>query len=451
MTHDLVFCGGNVVDTRTKTSRIANVAVKNGKISCISEQPLFSYRTIDVRGKWVCPGFIDTHSHLDGYDYGGRLSVMQGITTIVGGNCGLSPVDMAEFFNAQDVQGYVLNQAMCVGHSFSLRKAVGVHDTMQKAGAAQIDAMVRLATEALDDGACGISLGLDYAPGTALAEIDAMAQLAADYGRILSVHTRLFTQNDLYSLYEMLAAAKRTGVRLLLSHFVYQYSGFGSLRPAIDVVNAARQNGLDVWADTGMYTDWATFINTATFDEQTIKDNSLRFGDMIVASGKYVGQRLNRDLYDLLRTKYPDESVICFSGCEQEIFDAMCLPYAMVSTDAGTYPPGEGHPQIAGTFPRYFRKMVREKAFLSPEEAVYKATLLPAKTFNLTQKGVLAEGFDADITVLDFDTVHDHAQMPDKGEPDASPDGIPYVMINGVLAVDGGVFQNTRSGKTIRY
>ena len=451
MTHDIVFCGGRIVDTQTKTSRIANIAVKNGKISCISTQPIFAKRTIDVHGKWVCPGFIDAHSHLDGYDYGGRLSVMQGITTSIGGNCGLSPIDMAEFFDTQDTQGYVLNQAMCVGHSFSLRKAVGVHDTMQKAGAAQIDAMVRLAAQALEDGACGISLGLDYAPGTALSEIEAMAQLAADYGRVLSVHTRLFTQNDLYSLYEMLAAVKRTGGRLLLSHFVYQYSGFGSLQPAIDVVNAARKNGLDVWADTGMYTDWATFINTATFDEQTIKDNSLRFGDMVVASGKYTGQRLNRDLYDLIRAKYPDESVICFSGCEREIFDAMCLPYAMVSTDAGAYPQGEGHPQIAGTFPRYFRKMVREKALLSPEEAVYKATLLPANTFGLAQKGVLAEGFDADITVLDLDAVHDRAQMPDKGEPDTPPEGIPYVMVGGVLAVDDGIFQSTRSGKIIRY
>ena len=81
-----------------------------------------------------------------------------------------------------------------------------------------------------------------------------------------------------YSLYEMLAAAKRSGGRLLLSHFVYQYSGFGTLRPALDVVDAARAKGMDVWMDSGMYTDWATYAGTATFDEQTIKDNSLRFG-----------------------------------------------------------------------------------------------------------------------------------------------------------------------------
>ena len=140
----------------------------------------------------------------------------------------------------------------------------------------------------------------------------------------------------------MLAAAKRSGGRLLLSHFVYQYSGFGTLRPALDVVDAARAKGMDVWMDSGMYTDWATYAGTATFDEQTIKDNSLRFGDMVAATGKYTGTRLNRELYELLRHKYPDESIICYSGEPYEIYEALQKPYAMMSTDAGAYAPARG-------------------------------------------------------------------------------------------------------------
>lgn len=278
-----------------------------------------------------------------------------------------------------------------------------------------------------------------------------MAAIAAEYGRCLPVHTRLFTQNDLYSLYEMLAAAKRSGGRLLLSHFVYQYSGFGTLRPALDVVDAARAKGMDVWMDSGMYTDWATYAGTATFDEQTIKDNSLRFGDMVAATGKYTGTRLNRELYELLRHKYPDESIICYSGEPYEIYEALQKPYAMMSTDAGAYAPGEGHPQIAGSYPRFLRKMVREKRLLGLEEAVYKCTLLPAQTYHIPGKGVLEPGYDADLVLFDRDAVRDNAKMPDKGEPDAPPDGIPYVMVNGVFAVDDGVFQNTRSGSVIRY
>ncbi len=448
---DVLFVGGRVVDVRTRTSRLANVAVEHGKIVDVSAHELPARRVVDASGLIVSPGFIDVHGHLDGHPYAGQLSAMQGITTTVGGNCGLSPLDFEEWFAEQERTGYVLNQAELVGHTFSMRAAVGLTDPGVRAGAAHILAMVRIAERALQAGAAGVSLGLDYAPGSSLAEIEAMAALAAEYGRNLPVHTRLFTQNDLYSLYEVLAAAKHSGARLLLSHFVYQYSGFGTLRPALDVVDGARAKGLDVWIDSGMYTDWATYAGTTTFDEQTVKDNSLRFGDMVAATGKYTGTRLNRELYELLRDKYPNESIICYSGEEHEVAEALCKPYAMMSTDAAGYARGEGHPQIAGSYPRFFRKLVREQHALGLEEAVYKCTLLPAETYRLAFKGVLEQGYDADLVLFDRNAIRDNAKMPDKGEPDAAPDGIPYVMVNGVFAVDGGVYQNTRSGRILRF
>ena len=203
---DVVFTGGRVVDVRTCTSRIANVAVEHGKIVDISAHELPAKRVVDAAGLVVAPGFIDVHGHLDGHAYAGQLSAMQGITTTVGGNCGLSPLDLEGWFAGQARTGYVINQAELVGHSFSMRRAVGIEDVNARASAAQTDAMIRIADRALRAGAAGVSLGLDYAPGSGLAEIDAMAAIAAEYGRCLPVHTRLFTQNDLYSLYEAAAA-----------------------------------------------------------------------------------------------------------------------------------------------------------------------------------------------------------------------------------------------------
>lgn len=443
-----------VVNVKDKTSALGSIAVEEGKISQIFSEnsPLpAAKRVVDATGLVAAPGFIDVHGHLDGDAYSAGLSVMQGITTTIGGNCGLSPLNMGEYFAKQERDGYVINQAELVGHSFSMRKAVGLTDVNQRASKKQVEQMVAIGRRALEEGAAGVSLGLDYSPGASLDEINAMARLAAEYSRILPVHTRLFTQNDLYSLYEMLAAVKHSGGRLLLSHFVYQYSGFGTLHPALHIVDEARARGMDVWIDSGMYTDWATYVNTATFDEQTIQDNSLRFGDMVVATGKYTGTRLNRDLYLLLRKKYPDDSIICFSGKPFEVYDTLIKPYAMMSTDAGAYAPGEGHPQIAGSYPRYLRKMVREEKLLPLEEAVYKATLLPAETFHLKNKGQLAPGYDADIVLFDINTVCDNAKTPDKGEPDAPPTGIPYVLVNGVFAVDKGEFQDTKSGKVLRF
>ena len=187
---DVVFTGGRVVDVRTCTSRIANVAVEHGKIVDISAHELPAKRVVDAAGLVVAPGFIDVHGHLDGHAYAGQLSAMQGITTTVGGNCGLSPLDIEGWFAGQARTGYVINQAELVGHSFSMRRAVGIEDVNARASAAQTDAMVRIADRALRAGAAGVSLGLDYAPGSGLAEIDAMAAIAAEYGRCLPVHTR---------------------------------------------------------------------------------------------------------------------------------------------------------------------------------------------------------------------------------------------------------------------
>ena len=125
---DVVFTGGRVVDVRTCTSRIANVAVEHGKIVDISAHELPAKRVVDAAGLVVAPGFIDVHGHLDGHAYAGQLSAMQGITTTVGGNCGLSPLDLEGWFAGQARTGYVINQAELVGHSFSMRRAVGIED-----------------------------------------------------------------------------------------------------------------------------------------------------------------------------------------------------------------------------------------------------------------------------------------------------------------------------------
>lgn len=449
--YDIAFENGILVDTENKTLHTANLAVKDGKIAAISSSSLSAKRVIDASGLIVSPGFVDVHSHIDGNQRGAMLSAMQGITTVLSGNCGLSPLDMRQHFDMVKNQGLCVNEAMLIGHSFSLREAAGVESENAKATRAQLDKMLFMAEDALKNGAFGVSLGLDYSPGASSSEIDAMARLCADYNGIFPVHTRLFTQNDFYSLYEILSVAKKHSSRLLFSHFVYQYCGFGAMNTAIDIVAKARNNGINVFIDSGMYTDWATYVGTATFDERTIADNALRFGSMVCVTGKYTGQRLNRELYTLLREKYPEESVVCFCGNEKEIFDTICQSFAMPSTDAGVYRQGEGHPQIAGTFPRYFRKLVRENQLLSLAEAVFKATLLPCSVLNIPSKGILKEGYDADITCFNSEIIHDNAALPHVGEPDAYPTGIPYVMVNGILTVDNGDFTYKNCGKSLVF
>lgn len=447
--YDLVINNGLVVDTVSKTSSILNIGVEGGKISVLSETPLVGAKEIDAAGKYVCPGFIDVHGHIDGHFYSGELSACQGITTTIGGNCGLSPLDIGRFFDEQTAAGFYIHQAEFIGHSFTLRQAVGLTDTWQRASGDQIKKMEELASAALDAGACGISFGLDYSPGASLEEMRALCAVAAAKNKPMAVHTRLFTDNDINSLYEVLAAAKSTGVAVLISHFVYQY-GNGSMEEALEIVDKARSEGLNIFIDSGMYTDWSTYVGTETYSEDAIRDNGYVFGDFVVATGKYAGQRMTKPIYDEIRECFPDDSVICFTGKQQEVYMALMKDYAMPSTDAGAYDEGEGHPQIAGTYPKYLIEMVRDKKYLTMEEAVYKASLLPAQFFKMETKGILAPGMDADIVVVDLKRLKDNADFPHLGRPDGKPLGIDEVIVGGGLVVHNGHFTKIRPGRIIK-
>ncbi|SFM19332.1 N-acyl-D-amino-acid deacylase family protein [Pelosinus propionicus] len=400
----------------------------------------------DVEGKIVCPGFIDIHGHVDWDDYCGELSLRQGITTTVGGNCGLSPLDINSFFSAQEKQGFIVNQAELIGHSISLRKEVGVTDPLKPATPEQLRQMEHLVEKAFEEGACGLSLGLAYAPGSSNDEIMNLSKIAARYGRIVAVDTRMITGIDMYSLVEVIAIARQTGARIQVSHFVYQY-GTGVMEEAISVINRARFEGLDIRFDSGMYTQWATHIGAVLFNEEYMESNGWKLDDILVITGKYNGQRLTMDIYHELRTYYPDTAVVVFTGIEEEIYMALNHPFAMPSTDTGTYLPGEGHPQIAGSFPRYIKKMVTERYELTIMEAVRKATLLPAETLGFTSKGRLRKGMDADIVVFDIKNIADKAVF---GEPNAHPEGIEYVFLNGKLALAKGELIDTKAGKAVR-
>lgn len=173
---------GIVIDVVEKKQKKLNVGILGDKIVALSEEPLEADRVVDASGLIVSPGFIDVHGHIDGDLYAGELSACQGITTTIGGNCGYSPVNLREFFDQQDASGFPIHQAMLIGHGIPLRRAAGLFDPYEAGNQEQIQIMVDVAKKALDDGACGISFGLDYVPGCSLEEVMALASLCESYG-----------------------------------------------------------------------------------------------------------------------------------------------------------------------------------------------------------------------------------------------------------------------------
>lgn len=445
--YDLVIKNGILVDPEKGTISRNNVGISGNKIVKVTSDEIDGESEIDVGGRVVCPGFIDVHSHLDGCMETGKLSALQGITTSIGGNCGISPVNMKGFFDSQDEKGFIINQAELIG-AVSLREAVGITDPYTSANKEQIDKMSEFLAKAFEEGAMGLSLGIEYCPGCSFEEMLTLSQLASKYDRIIAIHTNVGGPNNLYSLIQVIDLAKATGAHFLVSHFVYQY-GTGIMTEALELVDKARDEGIKISVDSGMYKDFTTFIGSTVYDEAYMKLFGWKYEDLIAASGKYKGKRLTLEMYKELRTYYPNQAVICCTGVEEEIYEALNKSYVMPSSDTGKDP--RSHPQNVGTFPRFFRKMVRERKELSLLEAVKRCTLLPAEVFNLKDKGKLSEGADADIVIMDINKIADKAEFPDIGEPDAVPLGIDYVIVNGrIVAKEGKLIGNVLPGKTLR-
>lgn len=406
-------------------------------------------RTLDAGGGLLTPGFIDIHSHTDNDVPCAEKLLAQGVTTAVSGNCGISPVDFSAFFAEFEAAGYPINQAEQAGHS-ALRAAAGQNNVYAPASAAQIEMMKKLAGEAFARGACGLSFGLEYAPGSPPAEVLELAKTAAEAGRVISIHTRLTKPNDIDSLREALELAPETGARVVISHLVYMFTG-GGLKRAVELITQYRKNGADVWVDSGMYTAFATYAGTPVFDEQVFREWGFSFDKLRAATGKYAGQVLTPEQYREIRRDSPGELFIYDAGVPEDIYTAYSLDDVMVSTDAGKAPPGQGHPQGAATYPFFFRVMVNETKKLTLPDALRRCTLLPARAMGWTKKGRLVPGADADLVVLDMENLREGAGFPGTGDPDTPPSGIRHVFVNGKLAIENGKrLSGVNAGKSLR-
>ncbi|WP_081503689.1 amidohydrolase family protein [Treponema primitia] len=388
---------------------------------------------VDAAGGYLTPGFIDVHSHTDNHLVCAEKLLAQGITTVLSGNCGISPVDFSRFFAEFEETGFPIHQAEQVGHS-SLRAAAGQDNVYAPSSRDQLIIMKELAKKAFAEGAYGLSFGLEYVPGSPPEEVLELAQLAADAQRLISIHTRLTKLNDVDSLREALEIAPRTGARVIISHLVYMFTGDG-LKRAIELINTYRQRGADVWADSGVYTAFATGAGTPVFDEKVFFEWGMSFDRLRAGTGKYAGQFLDLEKYREIRRDSPGDSLIYDAGTPDDIFTAYSLDDVMVSTDSGENPPGQGHPQSAATFPRFLRVLVKERGQLSLLEALRRCTLIPARALGLAQKGRLAEGADADLVVLDWERLREAADFPGFGNPDAPPQGVKLVFVGGKLVI----------------
>ena len=449
--YDIVIINGTVVDPESCRTTVANIGISEGKIKAVARRELAGETVIDAAGKIVCPGFIDIHAHVEGNAACAEFMAAMGVTTVYNGNCGLSPDDFDAFFEKYEREGFLINQVEQAGHTM-LRNSVGLTDRYRPADARQIADMEAKLEHAFQCGVWGLSFGLEYCPGSSKEEVLALSKIAAKYGKMVSIHTRTDMFAGLESLKEAIDITRLTGAAVNISHLVYQF-GFGMAKQAVALIEDATRQGLDISVDSGVYCDFATAIGTAVFDDGCVEKWGCGYDSIVAATGKYRGMRLTKEQFLEMRRDTPTDTAIALVGHENEIYEILERPYVMMSTDAGTMYDNSlpGHPQDAGSYPRFFKKLVREQNRLSLPDAVRRCTYLPAKRLGLESKGRIKDGADADIVIFDLKTIEDKAQFPCYGSTSERPEGIDWVIVGGKVAVKGKeLLPGANSGKVLR-
>jgi N-acyl-D-amino-acid deacylase len=516
----VLLANGLIVDGTGSPAYYGDLLINGGEIELVSANALdFRGRRIDCTGKVVAPGFIDMHSHNDWVlAIEGRPELKtpftaQGVTTFVGGNCGFGiagyrkdsrhketlQTRAAGFFEIDwdGMDGYFAHLA-ANGISHNLRNLSGYGTTRASIKGfdptpltpEELSELLYLLEETLEQGAGGVSLGLQYEPGifARMSELEEVARLVKRRDKILTVHMKAYSAlsasyalnpfgrpHNLLAIEDMLDLARRTGVRLQLSHLIFVgEASWDTCHEALALIDAATQDGVDVKFDTYAYHCGTSIINVVMpawflarvpeafedrvallrlYAEMQLISRLLGFGyddiqitranhpDLEQFNGLFLGEIARErnmsqfeNFVDVARKSRGRARVLNHRySIREHVLEMMRHPASLFMTDAIVAPEGVQNPGAFGNFPR-FLQYARDYSLISLEEAVHKMTGASAERFQMQRRGLLERGYAADITVFDWKKVKDNNT---EKKTDARPDGIEMVFINGRQVVDG--------------
>ncbi|MEO5898031.1 MAG: D-aminoacylase [Vicinamibacterales bacterium] len=499
--HDIVITNARVVDGTGASWYRGEVAVKGDTIVEVAAKisgP--SARTIDAGGQVVSPGFIDTHTHArrgifevptaDNY-------VRQGVTTLIEGPDGGSPVPLAPFLEKLAALHKSVNIGSFIGQG-SIRSAV-IGDADRKATPEEIQNMQAMVAQGMKDGAFGMSTGLFYVPGafTPTSEVVELAKVVARYGGIHTSHQRDDASKVTDSVRETIAIGEGGGLPTQVTHHkVVGKANWGRSTETLKLIDEARARGVDVTSDQYPYTASSTSVGSALLPawaleggrEQMaarLKDPPTRAkiksgvvmmirderggGDptnVQLASCGFDAALAGKTLADVTRARGMEPTlenaaeatlwIVEQGGCqgvfhamiEADVARIMLHPTTMIASDGEVpiFGRANPHPRSYGTFARVLAVYVRQKGALTLEDAVRKMTSFPAARMRIMDRGILRAGMKADITIFDPATVRDTATFE---KPHAYAVGFSHVIVNGQVVYENGAMTAARPGRVL--
>ncbi|MGH9863899.1 MAG: N-acyl-D-amino-acid deacylase family protein [Candidatus Acidiferrales bacterium] len=498
---DFVLVGGQIVDGTGSPPRRADVGIRGDRIVFVGDSVgahLHAAQTISATGLIVAPGFIDPHTHANGYlnDSVRRNNlnyIMQGVTTVVTGNDGGGPIEIAATLDKWQHQGIGTNVALLTGHGTVRRKVMGMVDADPTP--AQLDQMRAYVRSAMEEGAFGLSTGLFYAPGSfsKTEEVIEIAKVAAQFGGYYDTHMRdedSYSIGLLGSIDETLRIGREAHIPVHISHIkALGPAVWGKSAEVIAKIDAARAAGQDVTASQYPYTGSGTSLPASLLPpwahEGTQEQVAARLADpaqrdkLLSAITENIKRRGGADTLLFTSARMPELyaktlaqvaaarktppvetalailqagsrdktwdqlGVISFNMSDADVERFMIQPWVMTDSDGSP-----GHPRLYGTFPRKLRIYVYQKKLITLPFMVHASSKMPAEMLGLRDRGELREGYIADVIVFDPATIRDEATYE---HPEILAAGMKYVFINGVLAVNAGKYTGALAGRALRH
>ena len=528
-TYDLVVINGRVVDgsggdpVEADVAVIGDAIVHVGPIAPTARAQ--ARRVIDARGLVVSPGFIDIHTHSDYSllaDGTAQSKVRQGVTTeILGESDSAGPIQgkatrtapyglrvdwstLGEYFKRLESGGVSLNVGSFVGATQVRRCVLG--EESREPTRAEMDEMKRLVTEAMQDGALGLSVALLVPPNTyhTTAQLIELASVVKPFGGIYMTHIRTEGEGIETAIGEALEVAEKAQVPVEILHLkIADRRLWGRMKDVCDLIERARSRGIRASADQYPYVagqnnlvalvpPWAmeggrdrmlARLKNPAERRRIEKDlyagipgwfnhylamsgwegclvasvrteaNKAYEGKSIAEIAQLSGKKPADAVFDLLIDEQGSVPAVYFLMSEEDVRYAMQRPWVSIGSDGSAVRPdgllggGKPHPRWYGTFPRVLGKYVREEHVLTLPEAIRKMTSLNAEKLGIEDRGLLRAGKKADITVFDPERVADRATFQD---PHQYPVGVEYVIVNGVPVIEKEQHLGTRPGRILR-